>query len=85
MDDEQYFAQVQADLTERTLEDVSGALQKLTNRLFEFAFPRGTSKLFGRPFEVPVVVAAMGGMPPRAVDPNQVGMAHVFVPLRGRA
>lgn len=33
MDDEQYFAQVQADLTERTLEDVSGALQTLTDPL----------------------------------------------------
>ncbi len=33
LDDEQYFAQVQADLTERTLEDVSGALQTLTDPL----------------------------------------------------
>jgi len=43
-----------------------------TDRVFKFAFPRGTGKLFELPFEVPVVVAAIGGMPPRAVDPNQV-------------
>ena len=31
MDDEQYFAKVQADVTERTIEDVSGALETITS------------------------------------------------------
>lgn len=42
-----------------------------TDRLFDFAFPRGAGEVPERPFEVPVVVATMEGLPPRTVDSNQ--------------
>ncbi len=67
--------------TNATLDSTVADATYPTDRLFEFAFPRGDGEVFEQPFQVPVAVSAMGTLPPRAVKPNQVDWLTIIYGL----